>query len=360
MMSKKNDFFIFTGKCFKNSDFETFSNIIVLYAAHTSPLYFATFAMPTILRAQKTSLTLIGLFGYLMIPWTLKFLWAPWIDRYYKSSWGKRKTWIVPAQFCLVLLLSSLLFLDPGQHAILLFFLLLGISFFAATQDIASGAYVIEQLTPERRQFGNYAQVIGTTLGSASGGAFILYCYGQLGWKISVICILSLSFFFLIALCKMRETQQSEFIQRKLPSLTHFWKRLNTRYLLYLCFIYRSCEGFIMGMQQPFLVDQQIPVSTIGLVMGVGNITLGLVGAGLAGFLFKPLGGFRLLILLGGLRSLAYFGLFAVAFFDLHSQELIFTIVIVNMATRLMEMVMLYTVFMNQCSSQQAATDFSI
>lgn len=340
--------------------FITLFSIVLLYAAHTAPLYFATFAMPTILRAENTSLAMIGLLGCLMIPWAFKFLWAPWLDRYYKTSWGKRKTWILPTQCCLVLFLFMLLWIQPNQHAFILLFLLFCVSFFAATQDIASGAYVIEQLNTESRPFGNYAQVIGTTLGSAAGGALILFCYGYLGWTMSVACIVLLAMFFLSLLFFIPENKQAEFIQRDIPSLSNFWKRPNARHLLYMCLIYRGCEGLIMGMQQPFLVDLHIPVSTIGLIMGAGNLTIGLIAAGVAGLMFKPLGGTRLLIILGTLRSLAYLGLFAIALFDISNLVLIFAIIIINMATRLMEMVTLYTIFMNQCSSQQAATDFSI
>lgn len=343
-------------KCY----FLTLLSIVGLYAAHTSPLYFATFAMPTILRAEGSSLALIGLLGMLMLPWAFKFLWAPWLDRFYSARWGKRKSWIIPTQIIIVGMLMILLLVNPVENTSLLFLVLFGLSLFAATQDIASGAYVIEQLSPDQHRWGNYAQVIGTTLGSACGGALILFCYGYLGWRASIICILALAILFFVGLLASKERQHAPFVQRELPSLRNFWDRPNTRYLLYMCLIYRGCEGLVMGMQQPFLVDQHISVDTIGLVMGIGNLTLGLVAAGVAGILLKPLGGWRMLILLGCLRSFAYLSLFGIALFHIQIPYLIFTVVIINMATRLMEMVTLYTIFMKQCSSHQAATDFSI
>lgn len=342
-----------------NNFFYTLLSIIGMYAAHTSPLYFATFAMPTILRAEGTSLILIGFLGYLMLPWAFKFLWAPLLDRFYYIPWGKRKTWMVPTQCIIVLLLLLLFYIQPSQHVLILFLLLLSISLFAATQDMASAAYVMEQLHPDQRRWGNYAQVIGTTLGSALGGALILFCYGFWGWKSSIACITLIASFFLVWILVSKESHQPV-RELELPSLSSFWKRLNTRYLLYVCLIYRGCEGLVMGMQQPFLVDLHVPVDQIGLIMGLGNITVGLFMAGLTGFLLKPFRHWHLLALLGIVRSLVYFSMFCLAFFDVHALSIIFTVIIINMAIRLMEMVTLYTIFMKECSSHQAATDFSI
>lgn len=338
----------------------TLITIAIFYVAHTSPLYFATFAMPTILRAEGYSLVVIGLLGTLMLPWALKFLWAPYLDRYFNLRWGKRKTWILPTQLGIVILLMMLLQVNPTTHSSILFLLLFGLSFFSATQGIASGAYVIEQLPPTQRHLGNYAQVIGTTLGSAFGGALILFCYGYLGWTASVAFMVVLAIIFFFALLLSKEKNTSLPSSSTLPSLPNFWQRYNTRYLLYVCLIYRCCEGLVMGMQQPFLVDQHIPVSTIGLVMGIGNITLGLMAAGAASALMKPLGNSRMLVLLGTLRTLAYISLCSIAFFEIQFTTLLFAVVLINMATRLMEMVVLYTIYMSQCSSHQAATDYSI
>lgn len=337
-----------------------FISIIGIYLAHTTPLYFLTFALPTMLRSMHVSLTTIGLMGFLMLPWVLKFLWAPWVDRFYSVSFGKRRSWILPTQFFIMTLLFSLLWISPIKDPLCLFGILMLLSFFAATQDVASGAYVIEQCPSDERQKGNYAQVIGTTLGSASGGALILFCYGMFGWKFSLLLILTLAIIFFVVLIFIREKREICVISREIPSLKHFFRHENARRMLWMCLAYRGCEGLVMGMQQPFLVDLHIPIDRIGLVMGVGNLTIGLFAAYIASIILKPLGNARMLGMLGLIRSAAYFGLFIVAFYQIHATTFIFTVVIVNMATRLMEMVTLYTIFMAQCSSKQAATDFAI
>jgi len=334
--------------------------IMCIYAAHTMPLYFATLAVPTILRAQGAPLPTIGLLGFLMLPWAFRFLCGPFLDRCYQHHFGKRKSWIMSTQFLIIALTSSLLFISPIHHSSILFLILFSMSFFSAIQDVASAAFVIEQLLPEKRQWGNFAQVLGTTLGSACGGALILYCYGHYGWHAAVLLLFGFCVLLFFVLIIIREDIQTTLRQREMPSFKSFWTRMNTRHLLYMCLIYRGCEGLIMGMQQPFLVDEHIQIETIGLIMGAGNLTLGLFAAGTASILFQALGNWRMLMLLGVLRSISYFGLFVIAVIPIKITFFIFSIVLMNMATRLMEMVVLYTIFMDQCSSHQAATDFSI
>ncbi len=59
-----------------------------LYWAQGLPVGFMTHALPVILRAQGVSLAQIGGFGLLMLPWSIKILWAPWVDRFGSSRIG--------------------------------------------------------------------------------------------------------------------------------------------------------------------------------------------------------------------------------------------------------------------------------
>ena len=76
-----------------------FINLGVLYLAQAIPLYFCTFALPTVLRAEGISLQMIGMLGLLLLPWVVKFMWAPFVDRYYIKRIGKRKSWFMGLQF---------------------------------------------------------------------------------------------------------------------------------------------------------------------------------------------------------------------------------------------------------------------
>ena len=78
---------------------KSLSFALFLYWAQGLPVGFMTHALPVILRAQGVSLAHIGGFGLLMLPWSIKIFWAPWVDRHAISHLGHYRSWILPAQF---------------------------------------------------------------------------------------------------------------------------------------------------------------------------------------------------------------------------------------------------------------------
>ena len=76
----------------------TYLLLLALYLAQGLPVGFVTQALPVILREQNASLVLIGWSGVLLMPWGLKFLWAPLQDRYYWPRIGLGRSWILPMQ----------------------------------------------------------------------------------------------------------------------------------------------------------------------------------------------------------------------------------------------------------------------
>ncbi len=73
-----------------------------LYISQYLPVAFFYQTLPTFMRQQGASLEAIGMVGFLILPWTLKFLWSPLIDRF---SFNRRRhytTWI----WCFQILLA--------------------------------------------------------------------------------------------------------------------------------------------------------------------------------------------------------------------------------------------------------------
>jgi len=145
-----------------------------LYWAQGLPVGFMTHALPVILRAQGVSLAHIGGFGLLMLPWSLKILWAPWVDRLGITNIGHYRSWIIPAQLLTVLVLIGLSFLPIqalNQPAYLLVFFaaLLSMNFIGATQDIATDGLAVNILQGGQQHWGNTFQVIGSRLGFIAG-----------------------------------------------------------------------------------------------------------------------------------------------------------------------------------------------
>ena len=159
-----------------------------LYWAQGLPVGFMTHALPVILRAQGVSLTHIGGFGLLMAPWAIKVLWAPWVDRYGRSSMGHYRSWIIPTQFLTVIILATLSFLpiESLNHPIYLlafFIALLCMNTVGATQDIATDGLAVSILKGDQQHLGNMFQVIGSRLGFIVGGGAILWALDWLNWQ---------------------------------------------------------------------------------------------------------------------------------------------------------------------------------
>ena len=74
-----------------------------LYLSQGLPYGFFTLALPIALRQRGIDLATISASGVLLLPWALKFLWGPLIDRF-----GSRRSWILPLQTGTVLVLLAL------------------------------------------------------------------------------------------------------------------------------------------------------------------------------------------------------------------------------------------------------------
>jgi RhtX/FptX family siderophore transporter len=336
-----------------------------LYLAQAIPLYFCTLGLPTVMRAMGVSLEKIGLFSLILFPWVIKFLWAPVVDNHYLARMGKRRSWIIPLQVCAILLLLLFTFIVPQQQWTLVFALALLLSTVGATQDIAIDGYTLEQVPAKQYAWGNFARVCGITLGSFLGGGLLIVSYSLFGWPKAIWVVIGLSVISLSIILFTKEQRLTSVNddlakEQEQPSLKSFWRRKQIVGLLGVCLIYRVSEGFVMGMQQPFLVDLQLPLTQIGMVMGVGSAALGILGAAMSSRYLQSFGPGNSLLVLGGIRSACYAGLAIIALAPTVAAYVVFAVVLINMASRLMEMVVLYTIFMQHCSSRQPGTDFTV
>ena len=112
-----------------------------------------------ILKAWMTEsnvdLTTIGLLSGLSLPYTLKFMWAPFMDRYVPPFLGRRRGWILIAQVGLAASIVGLGQLDPSQSLLWIGVMALAVAFFSASQDIVIDAHRREFLSNEELGFGS-------------------------------------------------------------------------------------------------------------------------------------------------------------------------------------------------------------
>ena len=334
-----------------------------LYVAQAIPIYLFIAALPAIFREVGVSRTMIGAIGVLLIPWILKFLWAPFVDRYQLSRLGRRRSWILPLQATIIGLILILSQLSPAEDIGIIFAIACLVAFAASTQDIATDGYAVEVLSPDQRAYGNAIQGGSIAAGVLIGSAFALILYDHFGWQVMMFCVAGLSSVAALPICFMHEDEgqeQQEAPSGNRPSLLAFLRRPDALQVLSFALLYRCSEGFVKSMEQPFLVDKGLSLSVVGLTSGASAATVGLGGSLLAALVIRKSGLFTCLYGLGLARTLCFAGFAIAAASQTASPTLLIGLAFFNTVIRYMEVVGLYSLYMGASSRSQPATDFTI
>ena len=143
------------------------------------PLLLTISVLQAWMKDEGVDLTIIGMMALVGLPYTLKFLWAPFLDRFTLPLLGRRRGWMLVAQIALTISIASLGQSDPVQNPWLLAFAAFLVTFFSASQDIVVDAYRREDLSDEELGLGSSLYVSGYRLGMllASGGGLIMADY---------------------------------------------------------------------------------------------------------------------------------------------------------------------------------------
>ncbi|MES0812683.1 MFS transporter [Roseibium sp. SCPC15] len=340
--------------------------LLSLYVAQAIPIYLVAAALPPIFRSRGIDLVSIGSIGILMLPWILKFLWAPYVDRFYIRGLGRRRSWIVPMQLVSVTVILFLSTIYPEDNLGVFFPVLMLLALCAATQDIATDGYAVEHLPKEQQPLGNAIQGGSVAAGVSIGGSLTLFVYDAEGWSVALKTAAILSAFCLLPILFVSENtglREKADEARAVPSLRAFLKRPHALALLGFALIFRLPEGLVKGMEQAFLVDQGFSLSQIGLISGGAAACVGLGGSAIAVVVIKSFGLRCFFWTIGLSRTVCFAGYAAFAWQIFGTSEPALAVLIglsaFNTFIRYMELVGLYTAFMRFASLEQAGTDFT-
>lgn len=336
-----------------------------LYVAQAIPIYLIIAALPAIFREQGVSRSFIGAIALLFLPWILKFLWAPLIDR--TTLWrrlGRRRSWILPMQGLNIVMILLLSQVSPSDDLAIIMAIMVVVAFAASTQDIATDGYAVEVLRASERAYGNAIQGGSVAVGVVLGSGLALFIYDQAGWQATMLSVAGLAALAALPLAFMESdpaaADDGPSAAGPQPSLLAFLRRREVLPVLAFALTYRCSEGLVKAMEQPFLVDKELSLTLIGLTSGVSAATVGLLGSALAALIIRKAGLFACLYGLGLARTLC-FALFALAAF-LPAVPALALVALAGLNTiiRYMEIVGLYSLYMGACSSRQPATDFTL
>ena len=264
------------------------------------------------LRREGVDLSTIGYISWVMMPYSLNFLWAPLLDRFVPSSLGRRRSWILIAQLGLIAGFVGLGFAQPSESLNLIIGLAIAVSFFSATQDIGIDAYRRESLSDSEQGLGASIVVYGYRTGMlvASGlGLWVVdpetlgLSFNQMFLIMAAFMLVGMATTFFCSEPKTEHELPTTFYQSVIEPFLEFFQRDGVlRALLILSFVlcFKMGDAFAAAMTPAFYVDTGYsPAQIAEAAKGVGFISsmLGLFLGGLA--IYK----------LGVIRSLLGFGI---------------------------------------------------
>ncbi len=319
--------------------------------------------VPAALRASGGSLAVIGLFSLILLPWVLKFLWAPLIERWRLPSGAPRRSRQVVAAMQALALGTLVMLASTGmERPWLLFALLMLLAFAAATADIACDGYAVQQLAPAQRGWGNAAQVGGGYLGIVAGSGLFLWLLDRAGWGPACFALAGLmallSLPFLVRAERHDPGPRPNGIAR--PSLRRAWRRPQLRSGLILVLTLMAGMRLAHGMIGPFLVDSGFGLGAIGVLRGGGAVVAGLLGTVAAGFAVRRWGAGRILLPLAGLQILTMLPLPLFAGLPDPPALGLAAALLAQTATMAAAFVALYSMLMGLALEEQAGVDFTI
>ena len=163
--------------------------LCALYVAQGIPWGFITVTFVTYLAVEGVA---AGQLAFLLtlgtLPWSVKFLWGPIIDRYQFPEMGKRRPWILIAQTGMIVVLSSMLLIpNMSSNVTLVGIMFLVYNIFTALQDVSTDALAVDILEPHEFEKVNSYMFTSKAVGGIIGGAGLGTIIGFVGIKGAIV-----------------------------------------------------------------------------------------------------------------------------------------------------------------------------
>ncbi|ADE16812.1 major facilitator superfamily MFS_1 [Nitrosococcus halophilus Nc 4] len=253
------------------------------------PLLLTGSVLQAWMQEEGVDLGTIGLFALVGLPYTLKFLWAPFLDRYSLGRMGRRRGWLLRVQVGLILALIGLGLTEPAISPLSVAGAALLVTFFSATQDIVIDAYRRESLADHELGLGSSFYVNGYRLGMllASGGGLILADYLPFPQVYQLLALVMLSGVFTTLLAPEPGTSANlpkTLREAVIAPFLEYFRRPDAFLILLFILLYKIGDTMASHMTIPFYLDLGYSKTEIGaLVKGFGfwaTIVGGLIGGG--------------------------------------------------------------------------------
>jgi PAT family beta-lactamase induction signal transducer AmpG len=340
--------------------------LLVLGFASGLPLALTSGTLQAWATVEQVSLQSIGFLTLAGTAYTLKFLWAPLVDRYAPPGLGRRRGWVFLMQWLLAASIAAMGFFAPGSQLEVLALLAVWVAFLSATQDIAFDAYSTDVLRTDERAAGAALKVMGYRLAMVvSGGLALIMADQWLGWGrtymvMGVLMAIS-SLATLWAPEPERVTQAPRSLQLAVVEpLREFFGRSGAWTILLLIVLYKLGDAFAGALSTTFLIrGAGFDVTEVGMVNKVFGLVATIIGALAGGGLMTRLGLYRALMLFGALQAVSNFGYWVLAVTPPHLYSMAAVVAIENLCGGLGTAAFV-ALLMALCQQQFSATQFAL
>lgn len=240
---------------------------------------FVVHGIPLFLREAGHAPETIGLIFLAAVPYTLRFLWAPLIDRVGSARIGHFRGWILGGHALSAAALVLLALSDPASVPYALIAIIVVLMVGVATQMTATGGLMVEKLAPADRPKGAAVQAASAGFAGLVLGAAVLFLLADLGWQVTVGALVAIALAGLVLLSMLRLDAGAPLPANPAPFWSQFsiLTRRNTRHLLVTTVLVAMGLVLTYGLKSIVLIDAGYSVAEAGLV--------GLVLGNAAGFL---------------------------------------------------------------------------
>ena len=265
------------------------------------------------MKEKGVDLTWIGMITLVQIPYTWKFIWAPFLDRYIPPFLGRRRGWMILAQLALMAAIIGLGFSDPVKRPVMMVAAALLVAFFSATQDIVVDAYRREDLADKELGLGSSFYIYGYRIGMwlAGGGGLILADHMSYT-KVYLIMALCMLPGILTTLFtpepKIEAAPPKTMREAVINPLVEYFSRSGAIWILVFILLYKIGDTMASAITTPFFLDIGFTKTEIGAVVKVFGAWATIGGALLGGLVLLKLGIYRCLWIFGFLQALSTAG----------------------------------------------------
>jgi PAT family beta-lactamase induction signal transducer AmpG len=284
--------------------------LMALGAASGFPNQVTESALQAWLKDVHVSNTQIGLVSYVALPYLLKVLWAPLLDRYPLPLLGRRRGWIFAAQALLAATMALLALQDPARSLAGVTGCALAIVFLSATQDIVIDAYRADVATAAERGPAVTASTVGYRAAAYVAPAVALVLADHVGWRPALLVVATLMALFLVATVRAPEPERrapppASLRESVLAPLRAMLGTPGARSLLALVMVFKLGDAFSLKLFTPFMMDLGFSKTEIGVVIKIIWVAAAVTGSVLGGVWMVRLGLLRAMLTFGVMQAVS-------------------------------------------------------